>query len=137
MLKTTDFDYHLPEELIASRPLPDRAASRMMVIHRDNGKIEHRMFTDFASYLEPSDLLILNDTKVTPARFFSNDGKIELVCTHKLSDLEWECLVRPGKKMKPGRTVMIGEATGTVDSVLENGNRIIRWDQACRRRNPR
>ena len=129
MLKTTDFDYHLPEELIASRPLPDRAASRMMVIHRDNGKIEHRMFTDFASYLEPSDLLILNDTKVTPARFFSNDGKIELVCTHKLSDLEWECLVRPGKKMKPGRTVMIGEATGTVDSVLENGNRIIRWDQ--------
>lgn len=129
MLKTTDFDYKLPEELIANHPLPERAASRMMVIHRDSGKIEHRMFTDFASYLEPTDLLILNDTKVTPARFFSNDGKIELVCTHKLSELEWECLVRPGKKMKPGRTVMIGEATGTVDAVLENGNRILRWDQ--------
>jgi S-adenosylmethionine:tRNA ribosyltransferase-isomerase len=129
VLKTTDFDYKLPEELIANHPLPERAASRMMVIHRDSGKIEHRMFTDFASYLEPTDLLILNDTKVTPARFFSNDGKIELVCTHKLSELEWECLVRPGKKMKPGRTVMIGEATGTVDAVLENGNRILRWDQ--------
>ena len=129
MLKTTDFDYHLPDELIASRPLDDRASSRMMVIHRDTGEIEHRMFTDFPSYLKPTDLLVLNDTKVTPARFFSNDDKIELVCTHKLSELEWECLVRPGKKMKPGRTVEIGEAVGTVESVLENGNRIIRWDR--------
>jgi len=129
VLKTTDFDYSLPEELIASRPLDDRAASRMMVIHRSSGKVEHRMFADFPSYLSPKDLLILNDTKVTPARFFSNDEKIELVCTHKLSELEWECLVRPGKKMKPGRSVEIGEATGTVQSVLENGNRIILWDQ--------
>ncbi|MGB0991647.1 MAG: tRNA preQ1(34) S-adenosylmethionine ribosyltransferase-isomerase QueA [Akkermansiaceae bacterium] len=127
VLKTTDFDYHLPEELIASRPLYDRAASRMMVVHRTTGEIEHRMFTDFPDYLKPNDLLILNDTKVTPARFFSNDGKIELVCTHKLSELEWECLVRPGKKMKPGRTVEIGDSTGTVISVLENGNRIISW----------
>jgi S-adenosylmethionine:tRNA ribosyltransferase-isomerase len=130
VLKTTDFDYSLPEELIASRPLDDRASSRMMVIHRDSGKIEHRMFADFPSYLQPNDLLVLNDTKVTPARFFSNDGGIELVCTHKLSELEWECLVRPGKKMKPGRCVTIGEATGTVEAVLENGNRIIRWDRS-------
>ena len=130
MLKTTDFDYDLPEELIASRPLDDRAASRMMVIHRNTGKIEHRLFTDFPDYILPDDLVVLNDTKVTPARFFSNDKKIELVCTQKLSVMEWECLVRPGKKMKPGRSVSIGEATGTVLSVLENGNRIIRWDQA-------
>lgn len=130
MLKTTDFDYSLPEELIASRPLDDRTSSRMMVIHRDSGMIEHRMFADFPSYLQADDLLILNDTKVTPARFFSNDGGIELVCTHKLNELEWECLVRPGKKMKPGRCVGIGAATGTVVRVLENGNRIIRWDQA-------
>ncbi|NWK55444.1 tRNA preQ1(34) S-adenosylmethionine ribosyltransferase-isomerase QueA [Verrucomicrobiaceae bacterium N1E253] len=129
MLRTIDFDYHLPEELIASRPLDDRAASRMMVIHRDSGIIEHRMFSDFSSYLTPDDLLILNDTKVTPARFFSNDDKIELVCTQKLSPLEWECLVRPGKKMKPGRTVEIGEATGTVEAILDSGNRIIRWDR--------
>ncbi len=130
MLKTTDFDYHLPEELIASRPLDDRAASRMMVIHRDTGEIEHRMFTDFTSYLKPHDLVILNDTKVTPARFFSNDGKIELVRTERLGSLTWECLVRPGKKMKPGRTIEIGEATGTVESILENGNRVIQWDRA-------
>ena len=128
MLKTTDFDYHLPDELIADRPLDDRAASRMMVIHRDSGKIEHRMFTDITDYIQPDDLLILNDTKVTPARFFSNDEKIELVCTQKFSPTKWECLVRPGKKMKPGRTVAVGDATGTVDSVLENGNRIIHWD---------
>ena len=127
-LRTIDFDYQLPEELIASRPLDDRSASRMMVIHRDTGEIEHRMFADFPTYLSADDLLILNNTKVTPARFFSNDDKIELVCTHKLSPLEWECLVRPGKKMKPGRTVEIGDATGTVENVLENGNRIIRWD---------
>ena len=129
VLKTTDFDYKLPEELIASRPLEDRSASRMMVIHRDTGLIEHRKFIDFSSYLRPEDLLVLNDTKVTPARFFSNDGNIEIVCTNKLSELEWECLVRPGKKMKPGRCVEIGQSTGTVHSILENGNRIIRWDQ--------
>ncbi|MBT8038299.1 MAG: tRNA preQ1(34) S-adenosylmethionine ribosyltransferase-isomerase QueA [Verrucomicrobiae bacterium] len=129
VLKTTDFNYALPDDLIASRPLADRASSRMMVVHRDTGQIEHRMFADFPSYLHPNDLLILNDTKVTPARFFSNDEKIELVCTHKLDELVWECLVRPGKKMKPGRTVEIGDATGTVESLMENGNRIIRWDR--------
>ncbi len=129
MLKTTDFDYHLPDELIADRPLDDRASSRMIVIHRDSGKIEHRMFTDIQDYIQPDDLLILNDTKVTPARFFSNDGKIELVCTQKFSPTKWECLVRPGKKMKPGRTVAVGDAIGTVDSILENGNRIIHWDR--------
>lgn len=129
MLRTIDFDYSLPEKLIASRPLDDRASSRLLVVHRDTGEIEHRMFADFPGFLTPSDLLILNDTKVTPARFFSNDEKIELVCTHKLGPQEWECLVRPGKKMKIGRCVEIGDATGTVVSILENGNRIIQWDQ--------
>ena len=129
MLKTTDFDYHLPENLIASRPLENRAASRMMVIHRDTGVIEHRMFTDISEYIGTDDLLVLNDTKVTPARFFSNDEKIEIVCTQKLNVLEWECLVRPGKKMKPGRTMQIGDSTGTVTEVLESGNRVIRWDK--------
>ncbi len=129
MLKTTDFDYHLPENLIASRPLENRAASRMMVIHRDTGVIEHRMFTDISEYIGADDLLVLNDTKVTPARFFSNDEKIEIVCTQKLNVLEWECLVRPGKKMKSGRTMQIGDSTGTVTEVLESGNRVIRWDK--------
>ncbi len=130
MLKTSDFNYHLPDELIASRPLDDRTASRMMLVNRRTGDIQHRMFADFPGLLKKNDLVVLNDTKVTPARFFSNDGSIELVRTHRPGDLLWECLVRPGKKMKPGRTVTIGEATGTVESILENGNRIIRWDRA-------
>ena len=126
---TKDFDYHLPEELIASRPLEDRSASRMIVVHRDSGKIEHRMFRDFQEYMQPEDLLVLNDTKVIPARLFSNDGAIEIVVTDRHSDTEWDCMVRPGKKMKVGRTLEIGNITGTVVAIQENGNRVIKWDQ--------
>ncbi len=127
---TSDFDYHLPDELIASRPLEDRSGSRMLVLHRDTGKIEHRMFTDFPEYMTNDDLLILNDTKVIPARIFSNDGTIELVVTDRLSDTEWDCMVRPGKKMKVGRTIAVGDAIGTVIEIRENGNRLIRWSKS-------
>lgn len=127
-LLTKDFDYHLPEELIAARPLAERSASRMMVVHKDSGVIEHRMFRDFPEYLRPDDLLVLNDTKVIPARVFSNDGKTELLCLDRLSPLEWRCLVRPGKRMKLGRSVSVGGITGTVTEVFENGDRLIRWD---------
>ncbi len=127
-LLTKDFDYHLPEELIASRPLAERSASRMMVIHRDTGRIEHRMFRDFPDYLRAEDLLVLNDTKVIPARLFSDDGKTELLCLDRLSPLEWRCLVRPGKRMKLGRGVSVGGIAGTVMEVFENGDRLIRWD---------
>jgi S-adenosylmethionine:tRNA ribosyltransferase-isomerase len=127
-LLTKDFDYHLPEELIAARPLAERAASRMLVVHKDSGEIEHRMFRDFPDYLRPDDLLVLNDTKVIPARVFSDDGRTELLCLDRLSPLEWRCLVRPGKRMKPGRTVSVGGITGTVTEVFENGDRLIRWD---------
>jgi len=127
-LLTKDFAYHLPEELIASKPLAERSASRMMVIHRDTGVIEHRMFTDFPEYLRSGDLLVLNDTKVIPARVFSDDGKIELLCLDRLSPTEWRCLVRPGKKMREGRTVTAGGTTGIVVEVFDNGDRLIRWD---------
>ena len=127
-LRTSDFHYELPEELIASRPLEERAASRMMVVHRDSGKIEHRRFRDFPGYLTPGDLLVLNDTRVIPARVFSDDGKIELLCLDRLSPLEWRSLVRPGKKMRAGNTVVVGGTTGTVVDVFENGDRLIRWD---------
>ena len=127
-LLTKDFDYHLPEELIAARPLAERSASRMLVVHKESGVIEHRMFRDFAEYLRPDDLLVLNDTKVIPARVFSDDGKVELLCLDRLSPLEWRCLVRPGKRMKPGRSVTIGGTSGTVTEVCENGDRLIRWD---------
>ncbi|WP_343218207.1 tRNA preQ1(34) S-adenosylmethionine ribosyltransferase-isomerase QueA [Haloferula helveola] len=128
-MRTSDFHYDLPEELIASRPLEERAASRMLVLHRDTGEIEHRMFRDLPDYLRPDDLLMLNDTKVIPARVFSDDGKIELLCLDRPSNTEWRCLVKPGKKMREGRTVTVGGATGTVVEVFENGDRLVRWDR--------
>ncbi len=128
-MRTIDFDYELPEELIADRPLPDRAASRMLVVHRDSGHIEHRHFHDLPEYVRPGDHFVLNDTKVIPARYFSNDGGIELVRAGLAQELVWKCLVRPGKKMKIGRTVQVGNATGTVESIDEEGYRYIRWDK--------
>jgi S-adenosylmethionine:tRNA ribosyltransferase-isomerase len=127
-LRTKDFDYHLPDELIAAHPLADRSASRMLVLHRESGRIEHRMFRDLPEYLRPDDLVVLNDTKVIPARVFSDDGKIELLCLDRLSPLEWRCLVRPGKRMKPGRTLTVGGIVGEVTQVCENGDRVIRWE---------
>ena len=127
-LLTKDFDYHLPEELIAARPLAERSASRMLVVHKDSGVIEHRMFRDFPEYLRPDDLLVLNDTKVIPARVFSDDGKSELLCLDRLSPLEWRCLVRPGKRMKLGRAVSVAGITGTVTEVFDNGDRLVRWE---------
>ncbi len=128
-LFTKDYDYHLPEELIASRPLPDRAASRMLVIHRDTGRIEHKMFTDFESYLKPDDLLVLNNTRVIPARLFPDDGRTELLCLNQLSPTLWRCLAKPGKRMKVGRSVVVGGITGNVVEVFENGDRMIAWEE--------
>ena len=128
-LRTDDFNYELPEELIASRPMPDRAASRMLVVDRAKGTIEHRMFADFSSYVGGDDLCVFNDTRVVPARFFSNDGKIEVVWLEDVGTNMWRCMVRPGKKMKVGREVQIGEAKGTVVEVRENGDRIVKFDR--------
>jgi len=129
-LFTKDYDYQLPEELIASRPLPVRSASRMLVVHRDTGKIEHRMFSDFESFIRKDDLLVLNNTRVIPARLFSDDDRVELLCLDQLSSTLWRCLAKPGKRMKLGHTLKVGGTTGTVVEVMENGDRIIRWDQA-------
>lgn len=128
-MRTIDFDYHLPEELIADHPLADRAASRMLVVHRDTGLIEHRHFHDILEYVRPGDHFVLNNTKVIPARYFSNDGGIELVRAGLSHELLWKCMVRPGKKMKVGRTVQVGDSTGTVESIDDDGYRYIRWDK--------
>ncbi len=128
-MRTIDFDYPLPEELIADRPLPDRAASRMLVVHRDTGLIEHRHFHDLPKYVREGDHFVLNDKKVIPARYFSNDGGIELVRAGLAQELVWKCLVRSGKKMKVGRTVQVGDATGVVESIDDEGYRYIRWDR--------
>lgn len=128
-LKTSDFDYQLPDELIAAHPLPDRAASRMMVVDRAGGTIRHAMFRDFPSYLREGDLCIFNNSRVVPARFFSEDGRIELLRIAEPEPLVWHCLVKPGKKMRPGATVVVAGATGIVESVVEDGMRRIRWDR--------
>lgn len=128
-MRTKDFDYDLPEELIADRPLPQREDSRMLVVHRDSGCIEHRMFRDLPEYINPGDLFVMNDTRVVPSRFFSNDGKTELVRAGLKTDVLWKCMVRPGKRMKIGRTVQIGAATGTVEDIDDDGYRLIRFDR--------
>lgn len=126
---TADFDYHLPPELIASHPLADRSASRMMVLRRDCQTIEHRHFTDLPSLLQPGDLAVLNNTRVVPARFLSEDGKRELLRLETLAPLRWRCMVRPGKRFQPGHQIALGDATGTVIEVFENGDRLIEWDR--------
>ncbi|WP_411825731.1 tRNA preQ1(34) S-adenosylmethionine ribosyltransferase-isomerase QueA [Luteolibacter sp. AS25] len=127
-LFTKDYDYHLPDELIASRPLAERSASRMLVVHRESGTIEHRMFADFESFLKPDDLLVLNNTRVIPARLYSDDGRIELLYLDRETPTRWRCLTKPGRKMKIGKTLQIGGVTGTVVDVFENGDRLIEWE---------
>jgi S-adenosylmethionine:tRNA ribosyltransferase-isomerase len=125
---TSDFDYHLPPELIASTPLADRAASRMLVIHRLTGLIEHRHFSDFPSYLQPQDSVILNNTRVVPARFLTDDNR-EILRLKSHSPTLWRCMVKPGKRFKLQHQVSLGDATGTVQEVFENGDRLIAWDR--------
>lgn len=125
---TSDFDYHLPPELIASTPLADRAASRMLVIHRSTGLIEHHLFSDFPSYLQPQDCVILNNTRVVPARFLTDDNR-EILRLKSHSPTLWRCMVKPGKRFKLQHQVSLGDATGTVQEVFENGDRLIAWDR--------
>ena len=129
-LLTKDYDYHLPPELIASRPLADRAASRMLIINRAEGSISHGRFAHFADHLKPRDLLVLNNTRVIPARLFSDDGRTELLCLDRVTPVLWRCLAKPGKRMKTGRTVTVGGITGNVVEVMENGDRMILWESA-------
>ena len=126
---TSDFDYHLPPELIASDPLPDRAASRMMVVDRSAGTIEHKYFRDLISYVREGDLFVLNDTRVVPARFFSNDGTREVLRLEAITPTRWRCMIRPGKKFRMGHTVDIGDATGRVVEIAGNGDRTIEFDR--------
>lgn len=126
---TSDFDYDLPPELIASQPLPDRAASRMLVVRRDKGTVEHHRFCDLPLFLSPNDLLVLNNTRVVPARFFSDDGSREILRVDTLGPLLWRCMVRPGKKFRLGHLVFVGGCMGTVQEVFDNGERLIAWDR--------
>jgi S-adenosylmethionine:tRNA ribosyltransferase-isomerase len=126
-LRTADYDYPLPDELIARHPLPHREDSRMMVLHRAEQRLEHRMFRDFPSFLQPGDLVVLNDTRVIPARVFSDGGRIELLFLEALRENVWKCLVKPGRKMLLGKTVTIRGTTGTVIGIEPEGERIIEF----------
>lgn len=126
----SDFDYELPEDLIAQHPPERRGESRMMVIDRTAGTIRHAAFGDFPSHTREGDLLVLNDTRVVAARFFPDDGRGEILRVEALDERRWKCLVRPGKRYRPGATIVIGGCTGLVESVCEEGGeRIIAFDR--------
>ena len=128
MLLTADYDYPLPERLIARHPPASRSGARMMVLHRAARWIEHRAFTDFPSYLRPGDLAVLNDARVVPARIFANDGALELLVTAQPEPTLWTCMVKPGRRARLGALVRVGGTQGTVESILDDGQRVIRLD---------
>lgn len=128
-----DFYYDLPEELIAQDPLEDRSGSRLMVLDRHTGEVEHRVFRDIISYLKPGDCLVINNTKVIPARLYGvkegTEAKIEILLLKRKENDIWETLVKPGKKCKPGTKIIFGEGilTGEIIDVVEEGNRLIQF----------
>ncbi len=133
-MKTSDFYYDLPKELIAQDPLEDRSSSRLMHLSLADGSIEHRHFTDILDYLKPGDCLVINDTKVIPARLYGHreksGGVVEILLLKRMSGDTWECLVKPGKKARTGERIVFGEGIlkGEITEVLEDGNRLIHFE---------
>ena len=129
-MKTDDFDYYLPEELIAQTPLKKRDSSRMLVLDKQNGNIFHKTFSDIINYLNPGDTLVLNDTKVIPARIIGvkeeTGAVIELLLLKNIDDNNWECLTRPAKRVKVGTVISFGDGMlkATCSSVGEEGIRV-------------
>ena len=133
-MKTSDFYYDLPQELIAQDPLEDRSSSRLMVLNKDSGNVEHKIFKDIIDYLKPGDCLVLNNTKVIPARLLGTKedtgANVEVFLLKRLEDNNWECLVKPGKKLKPGARVVFGDGLlkCEVKDIVEEGNRIVHFE---------
>lgn len=130
--KTKDFWYDLPQELIAQTPLEKRDSSRLLVMNKETGELSHRHFYDIVEYLNPGDCLVMNDSRVLPARLLGHrptGGAVELLLLRDLGDKKWECLAKPGKKLRPGQEVIFGngELTATVEEVQGDGNRIVRF----------
>ena len=131
-MKTSDYWYDLPEELIAQTPLQQRDSSRLLAMDRLTGKISHRHFYDILDYLQPGDCLVMNDSRVLPARLLGHrptGGAVEVLLLRDLGDKKWECLCKPGRKMQVGNLVIFGngELTATVVEVQETGNRVIEF----------
>ena len=134
-MKTHDFYYDLPEELIAQTPLQQRDASRLLVLDRKSGQVTHRFFYDILEYLKPGDCLVMNDSRVLPARLLGHrptGGAVEVLLLRDLGDKKWECLCKPGRKMQPGNEVIFGngELSATVTDVLDDGNRVVEFHYA-------
>jgi len=123
------YDFLLPAELIAQRPLPRRESSRMMVLDRARGTIAHRHFAELPEFVRPGDLLVLNNTRVLPARRFSDDGAIEFLFLEQVEPLRWRCLVKPGRKMRLGATTALDGAVIAVDEICPDGERIVRMER--------
>lgn len=132
-MRRQDFYYELPEELIAQDPLEDRSSSRLLVLDKESGLVSHRVFKDITDYLHRGDCLVINDTKVIPARLIGSkigtDAKIEVLLLKRKEDNVWETLVKPGKKAKVGTRISFGDGilTGEVIGVVEEGNRLIQF----------
>lgn len=132
-MKVSDFDFNLPEELIAQHPLEKRDSSRLMIVNKNTGEITHRTFRDIIEYLNEGDALVLNDTRVLPARLIGekigSGGKIEFLLLRRLSATDWECLAKPGKRAKEGKEFIFGQGKlkAIVKEILENGNRIVEF----------
>lgn len=132
-MKVDIFDYDLPQELIAQTPAAKRDTSRLLMLNKNSGEIEHGHFTDIKSKLKPGDCLVLNDTRVIPARLMgqrTGGGEAELLLLKRIDDVSWETMVRPGKKLRTGKTVSFGNGKliGTITDELENGNRIVKFE---------
>ena len=133
-MKTSDFYYDLPEELIAQDPLEDRSASRLMHLDRETGEVSHGHFRDILTYLKAGDCLVINDTKVIPARLYGHkegtDALIEILLLKRRENDIWETLVRPGKKCRPGAVINFGDGIlkGRVLEVVDDGNRLIQFE---------
>ena len=132
-MKKQDFYYELPEELIAQDPLEERSSSRLLVLDRQSGAVSHHVFTEVADYLQEGDCLVINDTKVIPARLIGSkvgtEAKIEILLLKRKENNIWETLVKPGKKAKPGTKISFGGGllTGEVLEVVEEGNRLVQF----------
>lgn len=132
-MKTSDFYYDLPKELIAQDPLEDRSSSRLLHLSLKDDSIEHRHFTDILDYLNENDCLVINDTRVIPARLYGHKKEtgalIEILLLKRNSDDIWECLVKPGKKARPGAEIVFGDGllTGKIVGVIDDGNRLIQF----------
>ena len=131
-MKTHDFWYDLPEELIAQTPLEQRDTSRLLVLDRENGKIRHEHFYNIIEYLHSGDCLVMNDSRVLPARLLGHrptGGAVELLLLRDLGDKKWECLAKPGRKLHEGQKVVFGdgELTATILQVQEDGNRVVEF----------